>query len=309
MSKKNAKRTNKATKESKKYNLKNDIIFKAFFSRKGNEIFLIDFLEALLNIKIESIKIKEEVNIEQLSVDEKGGRLDLQAKLNDGIIVNIELQMKNNYDIEERTTLYSTKISSREAGRGTDYKNIDKIIMINILGYNLLEFEEYISETVIVLDKHRDYEMLKGIKWYFIELPKFRKKNPDLNNKMDQWICFIDDSNKGAVKMAENNNEVLKKARKELDYLTGDDAVRRLAELRDKWEMDDFFIKKRAKEEGEKVGEKRGEKRGKKIGEKKKQIEIAKKLLEMGMDISKVIEATGLEKEEIEKLANKIKKN
>ena len=61
---KNAKRTNKATKENKKYNLKNDIIFKAFFSRKGNEIFLIDFLEALLNIKIESIKIKEEVNIE-----------------------------------------------------------------------------------------------------------------------------------------------------------------------------------------------------------------------------------------------------
>ena len=47
--------------------------------------------------------------------------------------------------------------------------------------------------------------------------------------------------------MAENNNEVLKKARKELDYLTGDEAVRRLAELRDKWEMDDFFIKKRAK--------------------------------------------------------------
>ena len=296
MSNKKTKKSNKPTKENKKYNLKNDIIFKAFFSRKGNEIFLIDFLEALLNIKIDSIKIKEEVNIEQLSVDEKGGRLDLQAKLNDGIIVNIELQMKNNYDIEERTTLYSSKISSREAGRGTDYKDIDKIIMINILGYNLLEFEEYISETVIVLDKHREYEMLKGIKWYFIELPKFRKKNPDLNNKMDQWICFIDDSNKGAVKMAENNNEVLKKARKELDYLTGDEAVRRLAELRDKWEMDDFFIKKRAKEEGEK--------RGKKMGEKKKQIEIAKKLLEKGMEIEEIIEITGLTENEVKKLTN-----
>ena len=290
MSKRNAERSNKPTKENKKYNLKNDIIFKAFFSRKGNEIFLIDFLEALLNIKIESIKIKEEVNIEQLSVDEKGGRLDLQAKLNDGIIVNIELQMKNNYDIEERTTLYSTKISSREAGRGTDYKNIDKIIMINILGYNLLEFEEYISETVIVLDKHRDYEMLKGIKWYFIELPKFRKKNPNLNNKIDQWMCFIDDSNKGEVKMAENNNEVLKKARKELDYLTGDEAVRRLAELRDKWEMDDFFIKKRVKEEGEKAGEKRGKK------------EIAQKLIEKGMEIKEIIEITGLTENEIKKL-------
>lgn len=65
MNQNNNNKSNELTKENKKYNLKNDIIFKSFFSRKGNEIFLIDFLEALLNIKIESIKIKEEVNIEQ----------------------------------------------------------------------------------------------------------------------------------------------------------------------------------------------------------------------------------------------------
>ena len=288
--------------KTKKYNLKNDIIFKAFFSRKGNEIFLIDFLEALLNIKIESIKIKEEVNLEQLSVDEKGGRLDLQAKLNDGIIVNIELQMNNNYNIEERTTLYSSKINSKEVRRGTDYKKIDKIIMINILGYNLLDFDEYISETVIVLDKHRDYEILKGIKWYFIELPKFRKKNPNPNDKMDQWICFIDDSNKEAIKMAENKNKVLKKARKELEYLTGNDAVRRMAELREKWEMDEALVKKYAEEQGRKIGEKIGKKIGEKKGEKKKQIEIAKNLLKIGMEISRIVEVTGLDKEEIEKI-------
>lgn len=47
--------------------------------------------------------------------------------------------------------------------------------MINILDYEMLGFDEYISKTVIVLDKHREYEVLKGIKWYFIELPKFRK--------------------------------------------------------------------------------------------------------------------------------------
>ena len=303
MSKKNEEQKNKPTKENKKYNLKNDVIFKAFFARKENEIFLIDFLEALLNIKIKTIKINEEVNLEQLSVDEKGGRLDLQAKLDDGVIVNIELQIKNNFNIKERTTVYSSKVISREVARGSDYKDVSKVIMINILGYNLLEFDEYISETVIVLDKHRDYEMLKGIKWYFIELPKFRKKNPDLNDKIDQWICFIDESNKEAVKMAENKNKVLKKARKELDYLTGDAAVRRWAELRDKWEMDDYFIKKYAKEEGEKIGEKIGEKKG----EKKRGKEIAKNLLKMGMEIPKVIEATGLDKEEIEKISNEIK--
>ena len=185
---------------NKKYNLKNDIIFKAFFARKGNEIFLIDFLEALLNIKIEKIKIKEEVNLEQLAYNEKGGRLDLQAKLNDGVIVNIELQMRNYFNIEERTTLYSSKVISRETKRSSSYNNINKVIMINILGFNLLEFDEYISDTVIVLNKHRDYEMLKGIKWYFIELPKFRKQNPDLNKKINQWLVFLDDSDRRRLK-------------------------------------------------------------------------------------------------------------
>ena len=35
---------------NKRLSLKNDIIFKTFFSRKGYEEFLIDFLEALLKI-------------------------------------------------------------------------------------------------------------------------------------------------------------------------------------------------------------------------------------------------------------------
>lgn len=286
---------NNLTKDKTKFNLKNDIIFKAFFSRKGNEEFLIDFLEALLNIKIKEIKVKEEVNIEQLSVEEKGGRLDLQAKLNDGIIVNIELQMKNHFNIEERTTFYSSKVISRETKRGSNYNDISKVIMINILGYNLLEFEEYISETMIVLEKHRDYEMLDGIKWYFIELPKFRKQNPDMNEKINQWLGFIDDWNMEAVKMAESKNDTLRKARKEMEYLTGDAAIRRMAELREKWEMD--------YESGIDCAEKRGIRKG--IENEK--IEIAKKLIEKGMTISEIIEITGLSEEIIEKLTNQEK--
>jgi len=300
----NNNKSNELTKENKKYNLKNDIIFKAFFSRKGNEIFLIDFLEALLKIKIEKIKIKEEVNLEQLSVEEKGGRLDLQATLNDGIIVNIELQINNNFNIEERTTLYSSKVNSRDAKRGTDYSEINKVIMINILGYNLLDVEEYISETVIVLDKHRDYEVLKGIKWYFIELPKFRKKNPDMNDKIDQWICFIDDSNKEAVKMAEKNNVVLKKARKELDYLTGDAAVRRMAELREKWEMDEIAVKKNAERIGKEEGRIEGRIEGNVEGRMAEKKETAKKLLLKNMKIEEIIEITGLTEEEIKEMKN-----
>ena len=142
----------KPTKE-KTYNLKNDVIFQTFFTRKGNEEFLIDFLNGLLKKNIKSIEIREEVNLERLSREEKGGRLDLQAKLEDGTIISIEMQLRNEYNIEERTTLYSGKVMSRETERGTDYDDIKQVIMINILGYNFLEVEDYISETAIVLEK------------------------------------------------------------------------------------------------------------------------------------------------------------
>ena len=281
-----------------KLNLKNDVIFKAFFSRKGNEKFLIDFLEALLKIKIKEIQIREEVNLEQLAVDEKGGRLDLQAVLDNGVIVNIELQLKNEYNIEQRTTYYSSKVISRETERGTDYEDIKKVIMINILNYDILPYDEYISETVIVLDKHREYEMLKGIKWYFIELPKFRRSNPDMNEKLNQWLAIIDDNDRGRIKMAEEKNDTLKKARVEMNYLTGDEEVRRLAELREKWEMDRVSAINYATKKGEERGEKRGEERGKKQGKR----EIAKEMKRKGLDIELIQEITKLTKEEIEKI-------
>lgn len=298
----NTKLKNPQTKE-KIYNLKNDIIFQAFFARKGNEQFLIDFLNALLKIDIKSIEIREEVNLERLSKEEKGGRLDLQARLGDGTIVSIEMQMKDEGNFKERTTMYAGKVESREVEKGTKYEDISQIIMINILGFNMLDVEDYISETAIVLDKHRDYEVLTGIKWYFIELPKFREAKPDMNEKVNQWLAFIDDNNKELVDMAEDKNETLKKARIEMNYLTGDAEVRRLAELREKWEMDRInaisYATKVGKEEGMKE---RNERTEWKNGEFKEKLKIAKEMLKKKMSIDMICEITKLTKEEIEKI-------
>ena len=288
--------------QRKKYNLKNDIIFKAFFSRKGNEEFLIDFLNALLKIDIKEIKIRDEVSLEQLSILEKGGRLDLQAILNNDTIVNIELQIANYFNIKERTTYYCSKVLSQETLRGTDYKDIQQIIMVNILDYELFDFDEYISESKIVLDKHREYEALNGIKWYFIELPKFRRSHPNMDEKINQWLAFIDDYDRGLVKMAEEKNKTIEKAKVEFGYLTGNDAVRRLEELKEKWEMDWNSNMNYVKREAKKEGIKEGLKEGQKTGEKQKSKEIAKAMLEEKMPIELIEKVTKLSKEEIEKL-------
>ena len=144
----------------KKLNLKNDVVFKAFFSRKGNEKFLIDFLEALLKIKIKEIQIREEVNLEQLAVYEKGGRLDLQAVLDSGVIVNIELQLRNEYNIEQRTTYYSSKVISRETERGAD--GIEERGV-----YRIHQFEK--QEMIVVCEPEDSWEWYNKMWSYTVE--------------------------------------------------------------------------------------------------------------------------------------------
>lgn len=168
--------------------------------------------------------------------------------------------------------------------------------MINILNYNLLGFDEYISETVTVLDKHRDFELIKGVKWYFIELPKFRKSNPDMNDKINQWLAFIDDYDKELVQMAEKKNKTLKEAGIEIYTLTGDEEVQRLAELRDKWEMDRIS----------------GINYAKRVARKDRDLEILEKLIKMGKSNKEIMEIMDIPKDQkhiIEEMKEKLKAN
>lgn len=267
---------------NQKLNLKNDVIFKAFFAKRGNEQFLIDFLSGLLKDDIQEIEIKEEVDLLKLANEQRGGRLDLQAKLKDGTIVNIEMQMRRTQGFENRTAFYSSKVLSNETEKGTQYEDIKQVIMINILNYSFLDFEEYVSETVTVLKEHREYEVVNLVKYYFIELPKFRKQNPDMNDKLNQWLAIIDSEDRGRIKMAEEKNEKIKGAISQIGVLTGDAEIRRMAELREKWEMD------RNSELG--------------AARKEEKRETAKKMILKNIPIETIIEITELKKEEIEKI-------
>ena len=100
--------------------------------------------------------------------------------------------------------------------------------------------------------------------------------------KINQWLAFIDDYDREMVKVAEEKNDKLKKARIEMNYLTGEAETRRLAELREKWEMDRVSAINHATRKGR----------------KENSIEIAKE----NMSIEMIMKFTKLTREEIEKL-------
>ena len=98
-------------------------------------------------------------------------------------------------------------------------------------------------------------------------------------------------------------NPEIKKANEEYEYLTGEEAERRIAFLREKAIKDEKSAILGAREEGIEEGRTKGIEEGKKENKQ----EVAKKLLKRGMTIEEVAEISELEKEEIEKLMKKEK--
>ena len=102
------------------------------------------------------------------------------------------------------------------------------------------------------------------------------------------------------------DNKYVKKAEKELEYLSGDEETRRLAELREKAIRDELAAIAQARDEGKSegfsLGKSEGISEGISEGESQNTIKIAKKMLEKQIDIALIMEITGLTKEEIEKL-------
>lgn len=278
--------------------LKMDFVFNRLFSKKGNESILKDFINSILDINIKEIEIIPEARLEKASQNTKYGVLDLKATLNDGIVVDIEMQVNDNKDIEKRTVFYAGKLMSEQLAIGERYQNMKDIIMINILDYEFIDLPEYHTEVISVAKKHREFEMVQSIKYHFIELPKFRRQRPDLKNKLEQWLTFIDNSNKELVQMAIKKNKEIKKANEELEYLSGDAELRRLEFLKFKAACDEasrigYLVEKSLKE-------------GTEQGKEKTTIEIVKNMLKKDIDIETIMEITQLTKEKIDKIIEKI---
>ena len=212
--------------------LTDDYIFKRVFAFEGNESVLKDLLEAILrkNIKNVTIKNPEIIPYER---EDKRGLLDIKAETDDGTVLDIEMQMEDKKNIEERGTLYLANMITSQLQVGDDYTTLKKSIVIFITNYNFLKRNSYHSIGKIKFDKTlkeeyvdmgyktEDEEASKYIEFHYIELPKYKKKTQTEFTKLDQWMCVFT-NRKGEMMLAEKENKEIKKAMNTLDYISSD---------------------------------------------------------------------------------------
>ena len=102
--------------------------------------------------------------------------------------------------------------------------------------------------------------------------------------------------------MAIEKNELVKKAQRDYEYLTGDAATRRLQELREKAILDENSAYETGKIRGIEEGERIGEVRGKAIGEKQGLKRAAMAMIKNNEKRENIIKYTGLSEKELDKL-------
>ncbi|MBE5822040.1 MAG: Rpn family recombination-promoting nuclease/putative transposase [Clostridiales bacterium] len=194
-----------------------DYIFKSIFGSEENKYFTKRLIELITGIKVEKIEVYQDATLEQYRRNEKTGRLDVKAIINDGIIINIEMQNYNEGDIEYRTERYGTKIYANSINKGTQYKGAKEVILINILNFRINKHKEYLSKTVTVIEKHRETEIKTKLKYYFIELPKVEGQKLNREDKLTQWLIYMRGKEKEEIEMIKEKNRDIRKLDKAIE--------------------------------------------------------------------------------------------
>ena len=263
-------------------NPKLDYVFKRIFGRQGNESITKNFLSAILNQNITDIILEENTILPKDMLDDKVGILDVKAKIDGSINCDIEMQIINKKNIEKRILFYCSKMYVESIKSGKDYLELEKSIAILITDYeipSLKEIKKYVSKWNLREEDYGNLILTDAIEIVIIQLSKFeRYKN---NTKLAEWVKFI--NNPRVINM---ENKEIKKAKEVLDKISQDKHERYLAELREKYIMDQKAV----------------EAAGFDKGLEHKTLELAKKMKQKNIPTETIEEITGLSKEEIKKL-------
>lgn len=284
---------------------RNDFVFKRIFGSEENKDVLLAFLNRtftesneppLTEIVLLNPYTEKDTPLDKQSI------FDIWAKTIEGKLINIEMQLFNKYDIEKRTLYYWSKRYSSQLQEGQTYKELKKCVTINILNYSFIKNNRY-HNVFHLREDHTGLELCDDIEVHFMELTKLDDQHIPLDGGLINWLLFLKGADKSNWEVLKMNEPTLKKAMDTLEFLSQDREARRLYEERQKYLHDEASMIEWATEKGMEKGMEKGIVEG----EHKKAVEIAKNLLEMGLDLDTIVKASGLSKEEVSALASNSK--
>ena len=290
-----------------------DVVFQSLFSKK-NEKITKAFAEAMLDEKVKKITINDDKELFREKPEDKLGILDLELDINDREKVDIEIQLVDKSNIQERLLFYFSKLYYNEVKKGDDYKKAKRVVMVAILDYDFnltKEIKRMETKWKLREENAKDLVLTDKIEIDIIELSKVRAEyEKNKQNKKAQWALFINDPNTKEVKEIMKENEDIEEAVVTVHKMTEDEKMRRLADLREKAILDEKAIRRKGYEDGHEAGYEDGRTEGlaeglaegKAEGKAEERKVILNNLKKMELSTEEICKILNISKEELEKM-------
>lgn len=121
-----------------------DFVFKKLFEAEESKESLISLLNAIIksDSPIQDLEILNNY-LDKEHSNAKFSRLDIKAKTDKGDFINIEIQVRDEYNIVQRILYYWSRIHTEQIGSTQKYSELVRTVCINILNFKLLDNERY----------------------------------------------------------------------------------------------------------------------------------------------------------------------
>lgn len=281
-------------------NPKIDFVFKKIFGSEEHPEILISFLNAVLKPQkpIVSVEIKNS-DLEKEYIEDKFSRLDVKALTSNKEIINIEIQLKNEYNMIQRSLYYWSKLYEEQLSEGDRYDKLSRTVCINILDFKYLKNDRfhngYRLKEIETNEELTDIEEI-----HFIEIPKLKKLNSEeeVVDMLEAWVEFLRDPESEVVRKLEMSNSEIREAKDKLYKLSMDEKERELYFLREKSIKDEISALANAEEKGIQIGIEQGIKQG----IQREKIETVLRLYSLGLNVEQIAKGTCITETEVEKI-------
>ena len=277
--------------KAKYINLMVDWSFKRVFGTEVNKDILIEFLKVIFpQFAITDITY---IPTEQLGImeDDRKAIFDVLCKTEDGKTFLVEMQRGAQEHFFERALYYTSfpimkqgkKAIATEDEKGKDPWDfsLDGVFFLGVLDFKY-EQDEMTEHRYQLLETKTLKRMTDKLEFVFVEVAKFNKREDELETDLDKWLYLLKNMSTLLERPAALRDRVFGRLFDVAEYARLDDEERKkyveaMNTTRDTFNMIAYARKQNS-------------------------YEIARRMIDKGLDMDTILDVTGLTKEDIAKI-------
>ena len=288
-----------------------DYGFKYLFGTEPNKEFTLALVNELLRGK-ETIKSLTLIPSEQLGDTKEDRRavFDVYAENEQGEKIIIEMQKADQQYFKDRSVYYSSFPIRSQGAKGRWKFGMKAVYTIGILDFVFDEDEddeEYFHHEVQLMDVTKKTVFYKKLTYIYLEMPKFRKTEAELETLFDKWLYALKNLPNLLERPAALQERIFKKffdvaqtanLSKE-EYAKYWESEKNYHDLDGAFRTASYKGFKRGKAKGRAEGLAEGLAEGMEKGQQKEKAETVRRLRQLGLTTEQIAQGADLTIEEV----------